>query len=223
MQDESEGERWAVLNTGDAGRTQATILKWVEEGAFDFARDVILVARNGENPEEPATVAGLNKAISDLIAPRDAKRFVIGDRVINTRNLPQLDAWNGTTGTVHAIDIDGGVWVRTDIPVIDWDKTSDPKDPKYRDVILFNKEHRKHLELAYALTVHKSQGSQYRNVCLVCLRRDTRSLLDRSLLYTGVTRTREACCVVGEVAAMYQAIDQVDEKRTIIQQLARQS
>jgi exodeoxyribonuclease V alpha subunit len=224
MYDESEGERWAVLNTGDAGRTQTTILKWVEEGAFDFARDVILVARNGENPEEPSTVAGLNKAISKLIAPRDEKRkFVIGDRVINTKNLPKLDAWNGTTGTVHANDIDGGVWVRTDIPVIDWDKTSDPKSPKYHDVILFNKENRKHLELAYALTVHKSQGSQYRRVCLVCLRRDTRSLLDRSLLYTGVTRTRESCCLVGEVAAMYQAIDKVDEKRTIIQQLARNS
>lgn len=221
MQEESENERWAIINTGDAGRTQASILKWVREGVFDFQKDVILVARNGENAEEPATVKGMNKAIVDAIAPRNEKtKFVVGDRVINTKNLPTIDAWNGTTGTVHSVDIDGGVWVKTDVPVIDWVKTSDPKKPVYTSLILFGKDIRKHLELAYALTVHKAQGSQYRNVCMVCLNRDARCLLDRSLLYTGVTRTREACCLVGEVGAVWQAIDRVDHKRTVMQELA---
>jgi ATP-dependent exoDNAse (exonuclease V) alpha subunit len=55
---------------------------------------------------------------------------------------------------------------------------------------------------------------------MVCLDRDSWGLLDRSLLYTGVTRTRTACCVVGELSAVWAAIDKVNHKRTIIQELA---
>jgi ATP-dependent exoDNAse (exonuclease V) alpha subunit len=52
---------------------------------------------------------------------------------------------------------------------------------------------------------------------MVALQRDTHCLLDRSLLYTGVTRTKQACVVVGEVAAVYAAIDKTSGKRTVLQ------
>lgn len=217
----SPGERWTMMNTGNAKRTQAQILDWIQSDAWDFAQDVILVARNGDNADDPCTVRGLNKAITDIISPRDGKsRFNVGDRVINTKNLPDLDCWNGTTGTVHAIDQDGGIWIHTDIPVIDHAKTSDEANPKYTDHVLFARDERAHLQLAYALTVHKAQGSQYRNVIMACFNRDSWGLLDRSLLYTGVTRTRAACAVVGELSAVWNAIDRMNHKRTIIQQLA---
>ena len=217
MHAESENEKWSITNTGNAERTQATILQWVLAGAFDFEQDIILVARNGENDTEPCTVLGLNKAIVDAISPRDEKtKFVKGDRVINTKNILELDVWNGTTGTVHEVDIDGGVWMHTDTPVIDAAK-SEGGETVYTDYVLFSKEVRKHLQLAYALTVHKAQGSQARNVCMVALQRDTHCLLDRSLLYTGVTRTKQACVVVGEVAAVYAAIDKVGHKKTVLQ------
>jgi exodeoxyribonuclease V alpha subunit len=217
----SDGERWSMLNTGDADRTQRQILEWISDGALDFEQDVILVARNGESDREPCTVRGLNAAIVEIVSPRrDGHRFNTGDRVINTKNLPELDVWNGTTGTVHAVDIDGGIWIRTDIPVIDWSKSKDETSPGYTNHVLFAKDNRKHLQLAYALTVHKAQGSQYRNVLMACFNRDGWGLLDRSLLYTGVTRTKAACCVVGELSAVWAAIDKVNHKRTIIQQLA---
>lgn len=219
---QSPGERWTMTNTGSAQQTHDQILAWVEAGAFDFEQDAILVARNGDSPEEPCTVRGLNRAIVDAIAPRSEKvKYMAGDRVINTKNLPCLDVWNGTTGTVHAVDIDGGVWVRTDVQVIDWNRTKDERAPAYTDLVLFGRDVRNHLQLAYALTVHKAQGSQYRNVLVACFSRDGWGLLDRSLLYTAVTRTRAACAVVGELAAVYAAIDKVGGKRTIIQQLAQ--
>jgi len=219
----SDSEKWTMQNTGDPKRTQAQILAWVKEGAFDWNQDIILCARNGETPEDPCTVRGLNAAIVDIISPRDKKqKFVVGDRVINTKNLPDLDVWNGTTGAVHAIDQDGGVWVKTDIPVIDWGKTSNPLNPTYTQHVLFARDNRSYLQLAYALTVHKSQGSQYRNVLVACFNRDTWGLLDRSLLYTGVTRTRAACCVVGELSSVWTAISKINAKRTIIQQLAKE-
>lgn len=221
MEAHSEGETWTMLNTGDAKRTQAQIMAWVEAGHIDFEQDLILCARNGDNDTEPCTVRGLNSAIVDLISPRKEKqKFNVGDRVINTKNLPDMDVWNGTTGTVHAVDQDGGVWVRTDIPVIDWNKTTDERKPQYTSHVLFSRDNRKHLQLAYALTVHKSQGSQYRHVIMACFNRDSWGLLDRSLLYTGVTRTKVACCVVGELSAVWAAIDKVNHKNTVLQQLS---
>jgi len=220
MSARSDGEKWTMQNTGSAKQTQALILKWIGAGAFDFEQDVILVARNGDSEDEPCTVRGLNAAIVDLVSPRDEKvKFVTGDRVMNTKNLPDLDVWNGTTGTVHAIDHDGGVWVRTDIPVIDWRKTKDERDPVYTDHVLFGKDVKRHLQLAYALSTHKSQGSQYRRVLVACFKRDLNSILDRSLLYTAVTRTKEACVVVGEMAAVWGAIDKQNHKVTVMQQI----
>lgn len=218
------GEHWEIRNTGDAARTQSEILKRVLSADWDFERDILLVARNGNGPSEPGTVLGLNAAIVSAVAPRDAKtRFVVGDRVINTKNMPELDVWNGTTGTVHAVDQDGGVWVRTDTPVLKNPLAPSERVPQYTSHVLFGKEIRASLQLAYALTVHKSQGSQFRNVLLACFERDTWGLLDRSLLYTGVTRTQARCDVVGQVSAVWRAVDRVHNKRTVMQQLAAEA
>lgn len=218
------GEHWEMQNTGNARRTQAQILEWVLSDGWDFERDIILTARNGESATEPATVRGLNTAIVDAVSPRDWKnakeRFKVDDRVMCTKNFADIDCWNGTTGTVHAVDADGGVWVRTDVPVINQAATRDAENPVYTSHVLFGKDRRASLQLAYALSVHKSQGSQFKNVIMACFERDTWGLLDRSLLYTGVTRTQSTCVVVGEVAAVWRAIDRVNMKQTVMQRLA---
>ena len=218
----SPEERWTMKNTGNHAQTQMKILEWINAGdVFDFDQDVIICARNGKSDEDPCTVRGLNAAIVDLISPRCVgQKFNIGDRVMNTKNLPDIDVWNGTTGAVHAIDTDGSIWVRTDTPVIDYGKTDDPAKPILTDFVLFAKDNRKNLVLAYVMTVHKSQGSQYRRVMMACFNSDGWGLLDRSLLYTAVTRTKESCCVVGEVSAVWAAIDNVSSKDTIIQKIA---
>jgi exodeoxyribonuclease V alpha subunit len=207
---QSDGERWSMMNTGNPEMTHKKLMKWVEQGAFDFLQDLLLVARNGERDTDPCTVRSLNRDISRMLLPRDDKtRFVVGDRVINTKNLPELDCWNGTTGTIHAIDIDGGIWIATDLPVtIDGNQTSR---------VLFGKDVVKHLQLAYALTVHKAQGSQARRVVFAAFKRDAWGMLDRKLLYTAVTRTKQACCVVGEREAAVLAIDRDGKKRTVMQ------
>jgi exodeoxyribonuclease V alpha subunit len=117
------------------------------------------------------------------------------------------------------VDIDGGVWVTTDIPVVDKERTKDEMNPVYTDKVLFSKAERKHLVLAYALSIHKAQGSQYRRVIMVCLNRDSYALLDRSLVYTGVTRTKQSCVIVGELAAFWRGIETVKHRRTVLQEL----
>jgi len=207
----SDTEMFTMTNTGGAVQTQAKIMEWVKAGIFDFDCDVILVCRNGESDSEPCTVRGLNSAIVDAIAPREDKRkFQQGDRVINTHNIPAKDVWNGTTGTVHAVDQDGAIWVRTDTSVM-----SD--NGGKTDHVLFARDEIKHLQYAYALTTHKSQGSEYRRVCVVCLRRDLHCMMDRRLLYTAVTRAKEGCVVVGEIAAVRGAVMKMQEKKTVMQ------
>lgn len=218
MNDSSEDEMWSIQHSGAAETTQEYILNLVRNGIVDFSSDVILCPRNGDGPESACTVKGLNQAIKDLVNP-SADPFAIGDRCINTKNCSEKNVWNGTTGEVHSIDHSGHIWVKLDIPILDEAQSEEGK-PVYTDKVLFNKEMKKSLQLAYALTVHKSQGSQYRRVIFVCLERDTR-ILTRSLIYTAVTRAQQACCVVGQKGALNRGIQTIKSKQTVLQELSK--
>lgn len=221
LHDKSDNEVWDVYDSGEAETTQQVILEWVRKGVFDFETDIILAPKNGERNREtglfPAcTVNRLNEEIIKIVNPRssaEARKFLPGDRVINTKNNPDKDIWNGTTGTVHAIDEDGKLWLKLDIPI------TDPNRPEeVKDLVLLNRDEQSHLSHAYAMTVHKSQGSQYRQVCFVCLMRD-RFILNRSLVYTAVTRTKQRCIVAGQVSALAQSMQREKSKQTVIQLL----
>ena len=122
-------------------------------------------------------------------------RIAPGDRVINTKNHSELDVWNGTTGSCEKIDSDGAMWVHLDY-----------KNAAGEDRVLIPKKEAREWQLAYALTVHKSQGSQYRKVLFVVAKRDLMNLLDRPMVYTAVTRTKAECRVIGDVGAFHGAI-----------------
>lgn len=221
MKEKSENEIWIIAKTGGPGETHKAILEQVRNGVFDFQQDIILCPKNGE-PGMPCTVRGLNQDIVDIVNPRqdNEQKWKVGDRVINTKNYPDSDVWNGTTGTIHAIDNKEQIWISLDIPVIDWEKTQDFSDPVYKDKVLFGKDMKKTLQLAYVLTVHKSQGSQYRKVAFIALERDSFALMKRSLIYTAVTRTKKECVVFGQARALANGIQKVDSKRTVIQEMA---
>ena len=227
LHDKSDNEVWDVYDSGEAETTQQVILEWVKKGVFNFETDIILAPKNGERNKEtglfPAcTVNRLNEEIIKIVNPReerDTRKFLTGDRVINTKNNPDKDIWNGTTGTVHGIDIDGGMWLKLDIPVIDPTRTGENGEPVYKDRVLLSRDEQLNLSHAYALTVHKSQGSQYRQVCFVCLMRD-RFVLNRALTYTAVTRTKQRCIVAGQVSALAQSMQHEKSKQTVIQLIA---
>jgi exodeoxyribonuclease V alpha subunit len=217
--DESENEKWMIFQTGNDEKTHSAIIGQVKKGFFDFDQDIILCPKNG-SLDMPATVEALNADIASILRPRKPEEiFIVGDRVMNTKNLPEKDVWNGTTGTIHAIDQDGGIWITLDEPILDWDKST-ADNPIYKDKVSLTKKEAKDVKLAYAMTVHKSQGSQYRKVVFVCLARDSHALLSRSLIYTAVTRTRQQCVVVGERWAFQKGCKTVTEKSTVLQQLA---
>ncbi|MDR3514710.1 MAG: ATP-dependent RecD-like DNA helicase [Azospirillaceae bacterium] len=111
--------------------------------------------------------------------------FAAGEPVMWTRNDRDLDLRNGSLGRVTAID--GAL-------SITWD---DGRSMELGADML------RHLEHAYAVTCHKAQGSQSRRIVVPVF---ASRLLDRSLLYTAITRAQEQVVLVGDRRAMAEAI-----------------
>ena len=181
----------------------------VKAGQIDFEQDLVLSPCNGEG-EEPAaaTVKSLNASIQDIENPHDeGVRFLADDRVICTKNFPKLDIWNGTTGWITRVDNGGKPYF---LP--------DDADSDYDEIRLGEKEQQAAISPAWCLTIHKAQGSQYRDVYVVCLRRDAGRLFDRSMLYTAVTRAKRKCVLLTD-DGIDRIIGTVRRRRTYLQLL----
>jgi exodeoxyribonuclease V alpha subunit len=121
---------------------------------------------------------------------RGGRTWKVGDRVMQTRNNYDLDVFNGDIGTLREIDdFDDTVTVRFD-----------GRDVEYPF------SHLSELELAYAITVHKSQGSEYPAVVIPVVKQHY-IMLQRNLLYTAVTRARELVLLIGSSEAVWIAVD----------------
>ena len=216
--DETAQERWEMRNTGDPRATHDFILSLVRAGELDFEQDIILSPRNDDATND-AAVKQLNADIVDILNPRsdDGERFLPGDRVICTKNHAVKDIWNGTTGTVHSVDRNSRMQVKLDYPCTPEGET---EPQMYAEI---SRDMMRDFQLAYALSVHKSQGSQYRKVVFLALQRDRFMLLDRSLAYTAITRTQRECIVVGETPAFAAAIQTVKRRATVLQILHEQA
>lgn len=116
--------------------------------------------------------------------------YRVGDRVMVTRNLPQRDVVNGQLGVVTAvIEDDQELLIAFEGDV----STS------------FDAELAEFLVHAYAITCHKSQGSEYR-IVILALDTSAPTMLYRQLLYTAITRAREALILVTDPAAFHRAV-----------------
>jgi len=203
----TESESFRLMQTGGGERTQAFIVKWFREGVLDPAQDVVLACRYGDE-DGCGDIRGLNAAIMQAVNPHQpGERWRLGDRVMCNRNFGPVDVWNGDMGTVTGIDTGGRAWV-----TLDRGREDGP--------LLLEREIEKEFTHAWALSVHKSQGSQWRRVAFVCLRKHLH-MLSRALIYTAVTRARSGCVVCGELDAFYTGINRVAGKQTVLQELGR--
>lgn len=129
----------------------------------------------------------------------DGLKFKVGDKVIQTSNNYDLKVFNGYIGTISNID-DSRVINGTIVPTISVEYENSDDAIEYQGFDIYQ------LELAYALTIHKSQGSEYPYVlCPIHLEQNI--MLNRNLLYTGVTRARNTCFIFGDEKAVNKAIN----------------
>ena len=114
--------------------------------------------------------------------------FRIGDKVIQTRNNYDKNVYNGDTGIIKAIAADSsGITVEFD------------------ERIEYTKGELSEIQHAYAISIHKSQGSEY-PVAIIPLLKQHFLLLQRNLVYTGITRARSKVYIVGSLDAYAMAI-----------------
>jgi exodeoxyribonuclease V alpha subunit len=182
------------VHRGDPAQAQATILQIVTERlarrGFDPCRDVQVLTpmHNG-----PLGTQALNQALQAALNPsgpevrRGPRVYREGDRVLQLRNDYDHEVFNGDAGTVTRAT--GGALT------VDFDGR----------LVTLRGEALGDIDLAYAVSIHKSQGSEYPAV-VVALHRAHFIMLRRNLLYTAITRAQRFCCVVGDRWAIRTAV-----------------
>ncbi|MEM8963480.1 MAG: ATP-dependent RecD-like DNA helicase [Acidobacteriota bacterium] len=154
-------------------------------------------------------VANVNAELQALLNPegdaitRAGRLLRVGDRVMQTRNNYDLEVFNGDIGRITQIDDDSTVHV-----------SMDGRNVVYEVGALDE------LVLAYACSIHKSQGSEYPCV-VIPLSTEHHIMLQRNLLYTAVTRGKKLVVIVGSRRALARAVRTATSLRRHTQLAAR--
>ena len=142
-----------------------------------------------------AGVERLNQELQALLNPRGrevgraGRIFRVDDKVMQIRNNYEKDVYNGDIGRIVQVDAEEQeVWVQFEDRRVSYD---------YADL--------DELVLAYAISVHKSQGSEYPAVVLPLLTQHY-VMLQRNLLYTAITRAKKLLVIVGDKKALAMAV-----------------
>lgn len=197
---ERAGENCLWIEVEDSEEAARQIVKLTRKSlpALGFRPDDIQVL----SPMHRGTVGveHLNELLQDALNPADpsgrtpelvrgSRRFRVGDRVIQLVNNYDRNVFNGDVGTVVEIRPEAQILrVRFPEGTVDYDFAD------YDE-----------LQLAYAISVHKAQGSEYPAVVLV-MHSSQYMMLQRNLLYTGLTRARKLCILVGDQRAIARAV-----------------
>lgn len=139
--------------------------------------------------------ANLNQQLQSRMNPtticlrRGGTEYRLGDKVMQIRNDYDKEVFNGDIGRIAQVNVqDGELTVDFDGRSVDYDQSELDE-----------------LTLAYAITIHKAQGSEY-PIVVMAFTMSHYVMLQRNLLYTGVTRAKKICVMVGEKKAVDLAI-----------------
>ena len=163
--------------------------------------------------------SALNTMLQAAVNPRRPGRaeiivgervFRVGDRVIHRRNNYDLGVFNGDIGQITAVENNALTLVVRFF--------QDGREVEYQ------REQITELESAYAITIHKSQGSEFEVIIIPVLTQHYRMLF-RNLLYTGITRARKLAVFVGTRRALAMGVATHDSGRrqTALCQLMEES
>lgn len=165
----------------------------------------------------------INNAIQEIYNPHkddekeitsynNQKLYILrkGDKVINVKNNYQTDPpiYNGNIGIIRFIGMDENL--DEEVMIIDFYGIG---------TVTLLRDCWNDIELAYAITVHKSQGSEFDHV-IFGLDFQSYSLLNREIVYTGITRAKKKCSLITQSGALRMAIskENVSKKQTHLQQ-----
>lgn len=156
-----------------------------------------------------AGVNNLNELAQAVYNPQDNSKpsidfrgetFRVGDKVLQLVNSPENNVFNGDIGKITAIENQKGQKGST--MTIDFDGNE----------VTYHRPEWNQLQLAYAISIHKSQGSQFRMVLLPVVHQFNR-MLQRNLIYTAITRAADKLVLLGEAQAVATAVHNISSNR----------
>ena len=167
-------------------------------------------------------VNSLNEQLQKYINPQDENKrereiagviFREGDKVMQIKNNYQLE-WEQRSEGGRIYDSGTGIF-NGDMGIITTiNNTTNTMEVVFDDdrYVIYDSKQAEELELAYAITIHKSQGSEYPAV-IMPLVSGVSMLMTRNLLYTGVTRAKKCVCIVGRKETFSAMIANEDQHR----------
>lgn len=182
-----------------------------EKGLTEEDIQILAPMYKGENG-----IDNLNIILQELFNPKDAKKeeirygeviFREGDKVLQLQNNPDCNVFNGDIGYIRKII---------------------PRSNKNKDLIMidfegvkveYNKEDLNQIKHAYAITIHKSQGSEFAHVILP-ITRNYYKMLYNKLIYTGVSRAKKSLVIIGEPNSFIMAVnnDYASSRKTMLKE-----
>lgn len=178
---------------------------------WDKRRDIQILSPIKKGP---LGIINLNERLQEVLNPpsKDKKEikqrniiFREGDKVMQTKNNYNLN-WTSITGVGEK---EGEGVFNGDVGFI---KSIDEEEKSVTVIfdderkVIYDSESIEELELAYAITIHKSQGSEFKVVVIPAFN-GAPFLMNRNLLYTGITRAKELVVVVGYPGALKYMVD----------------
>lgn len=161
-----------------------------------------------------AGIDRLNVVLQDILNPKKSDRqkevdfrnqkFRIGDKVLHLVNSPENNVFNGDIGVITGIDLasDKHSKAKSDQLTIAFEQTE----------VTYAKNDWNRLTLAYCMSIHKSQGSEFKMVILPMVGQYNR-MLQRNLLYTAVTRAADMLILIGEPQAFEACVTNLSVNR----------
>lgn len=145
-----------------------------------------------KNRVNTAIQAIVNPKTDDKLCVEIGKQlFMVGDRIIQRKNTEQVI--NGDLGTIQSI-----AQLESDVAVeIYFDSKG--------ETLVYNNEDMKDIELAYAITVHSSQGCEF-PCCIIPVSMTYGVMLTKPLYYTGITRAKKKLVMIGDEEALKYAL-----------------
>lgn len=145
-----------------------------------------------KNRVNAAIQAIVNPKTDDKLCVEMGKQlFMVGDRIIQRKNTEQVI--NGDLGTIQSI-----AQLESDVAVeIYFDSKG--------ETLVYNNEDMKNIELAYAITVHSSQGCEF-PCCIIPVSMTYGVMLTKPLYYTGITRAKKKLVMIGDEEALKYAL-----------------
>ena len=138
--------------------------------------------------------------------------FRVGDKVLQLVNVPEKNIFNGDIGKITAIESGRTVGKKNESITVDFDGNE----------VSYSRMEWNQLRLAYCISIHKAQGSQFKMVLLPIVQQFSR-MLQRNLLYTAITRAAEKLVLIGEPYAAVTSVknEAVNRKTSLVDRLSR--